>query len=161
MAASVLLPQAQGAWRSDQTMKNFRSVATMLATKCTFLPELNLPMIPINSMKSAGTDWILVSHLCWFVSQAVCSGIYYELAYRLVASDRGSLCCSIYSRALSLNITTLDESIAVTLMSTDMENLCQSAATLRNLGLPASVKLLYPAGLSSSAGLPWALPSLQ
>jgi ATP-binding cassette subfamily C (CFTR/MRP) protein 1 len=55
------------------------------------------------------------------------------MTYRFVTSVRGSLCSLIYTKTLDLGSTALDESVAVSLMSTDTESICQSAATLHEL----------------------------
>ncbi|KAJ5901474.1 hypothetical protein N7495_002002 [Penicillium taxi] len=55
------------------------------------------------------------------------------MTYRFVTSIRGSLCNLIYTKTLDLSSTALDESVAVSLMSTDTESICQSAATLHEL----------------------------
>ena len=55
------------------------------------------------------------------------------MTYRFVTSIRGSLCSLIYTKTLDLSSTALDGSAAVSLMSTDTESICQSAATLHEL----------------------------
>ncbi|KAL2015583.1 hypothetical protein VTK56DRAFT_5216 [Thermocarpiscus australiensis] len=52
---------------------------------------------------------------------------------RFVTSVRGSLCSLIYGKTLELSVTALDESIAVTLMSTDTELICRSFVTLHEV----------------------------
>lgn len=54
---------------------------------------------------------------------AVSNGIYYHMAYRLVTSARGCLISVIYAKTVDLSITALDESVAVTLMSSDVESI--------------------------------------
>lgn len=72
--------------------------------------------------------WLLV-----FTGRAISNGFYYQMAYRFVTSIRGSLCGLIYTKTLDLSSAALEESVAVSLMSTDTESICQSAATLHEL----------------------------
>lgn len=55
---------------------------------------------------------------------AVSNGFYYHMAYRFVTSARGSLVSIIYSKTVYLSIIELDESLAVTLMSSDVQAIC-------------------------------------
>ncbi|KAL2181082.1 P-loop containing nucleoside triphosphate hydrolase protein [Thermothelomyces heterothallicus CBS 202.75] len=66
-------------------------------------------------------------------SNQVSNGFYYHMTYRFVTSVRGSLCGLIYGKTLELSVTALDESIAVTLMSTDTELICRSFVTLHEV----------------------------
>ncbi|KAJ5642139.1 hypothetical protein N7490_006139 [Penicillium lividum] len=55
---------------------------------------------------------------------AVSNGAYYHMTYRFVTCVRGSLVSLIYSKTVDLSITALDESVAVTLMSSDVQSIC-------------------------------------
>lgn len=59
-----------------------------------------------------------------FLGRAVANGSYYHMVYRFITSLRGSLVGIIYSKTVDLSITAMDESAAVTLMSTDTETIC-------------------------------------
>lgn len=59
-----------------------------------------------------------------FLGRAVANGSYYHMVYRFITSLRGSLVGIIYGKTVDLSITALDESAAVTLMSTDTEAIC-------------------------------------
>jgi ATP-binding cassette subfamily C (CFTR/MRP) protein 1 len=70
-----------------------------------------------------------------FLGQAVSSGYYYHMNYRFITKLRGSLVALVYGKTVDLSITALDESIAVTLMSSDTGQLfadlpsCQDVLT--------------------------------
>lgn len=55
---------------------------------------------------------------------ALSNGWYYHMTYRLITSIRGSLISIIYAKTVDLNITALDDSVAVTLMSNDAQAIC-------------------------------------
>ncbi|QGA17136.1 hypothetical protein EYB26_004806 [Talaromyces marneffei] len=55
---------------------------------------------------------------------ALSNGWYYHMTYRLITSVRGSLISIIYAKTVDLNITALDDSVAVTLMSSDSQAVC-------------------------------------
>ena len=59
-----------------------------------------------------------------FIGRAVTNGSYYHMVYRFITSLRGSLVGIIYSKTVDLSISAMDESAAVTLMSTDTETIC-------------------------------------
>jgi hypothetical protein len=46
---------------------------------------------------------------------------------------RGSLVNAIYAQTLDLSVTSLDESAAVTLMSSDVERICDAILSIHNL----------------------------
>lgn len=54
-----------------------------------------------------------------FLGLAVANGTYYHMTYRFVTATRGTLVSLIYFKTVDLSITALDDSIAVTLMSSD------------------------------------------
>ncbi|KAJ5701344.1 hypothetical protein N7488_008892 [Penicillium malachiteum] len=62
----------------------------------------------------------------------ISNGIYYHMSYRLVTSVRGNLVSIIYAKTLDLSITALDESVAVTLMSTDVQEICDGFAEINS-----------------------------
>lgn len=55
------------------------------------------------------------------------------MAYRFVTSVRGSLVSMIYTKTTDLSITALNESAAVTLMSSDVETICQGLANVHEI----------------------------
>jgi ATP-binding cassette subfamily C (CFTR/MRP) protein 1 len=68
-----------------------------------------------------------------FLGLAVSNGFYYHMCYRFVASVRGALVSIIYTKTVDLSITALDESAAVTLMSSDTQVICMAMETLNDL----------------------------
>lgn len=93
---------------------------------------------------------------------ALTNGWYYHMTYRLVTSIRGCLVSIIYAKTVDLSITALDESVAVTLMSSDTQTICNGFEMIHEfwavpLELGVAIFLLYrqlgiaclaPAGLS-------------
>ncbi|KAK3942168.1 P-loop containing nucleoside triphosphate hydrolase protein [Diplogelasinospora grovesii] len=153
MAGGKLLLQAQKSWGSaNQSKKNSLFWSTIWATKYVFLSGM-LSRLCLIGFKYAQpflihrtTDftgdlsqpdevgwgltgaWIVV-----FLGLAISNGFYYHMTYRFVTSVRGSLCSMIYSKTLELSVTALDESSAVTLMSTDSELICTSFVNLHEV----------------------------
>lgn len=68
-----------------------------------------------------------------FLGRAVANGTYYYMVYRFVTSLRGSLVGMIYSKTVDSSITAMDESAAVTLMSTDTETICLAFVQVHEL----------------------------
>ncbi|PMD49040.1 ABC transporter-like protein [Hyaloscypha variabilis F] len=68
-----------------------------------------------------------------FIGRAVAGGAYQHKANRMTTMVRGSLVNSIYKQTLDLSITSLDESAAVTLMSSDVERICQAISPIHSV----------------------------
>lgn len=153
LAARTLLPKARNAFgASNQSNRNALAFSTLWATKYFLLAGV-APRLALAAFKytlpfliSRTTSWtsdpsqsdsigwgLTGAWLLVFLGQAISNGFYYQMTYQLVTSIRGSLCSLIYSKSLDLSITAFDESMAVSLMSTDTESICQSAATLHEL----------------------------
>ncbi|KAJ5511325.1 ABC transporter integral membrane type 1 [Penicillium expansum] len=153
LAARILLPKARNSFgSSNQSNRHSLAFSTLWATKYIFLagvaPRLSLAAfkytLPFlitrttswtaDPSQSDAIGWGLTgAWLLVFLGQAISNGFYYQMTYRFVTSVRGSLSSLIYTKTLDLSSTALDESMAVSLMSTDTESICQSAATLHEL----------------------------
>lgn len=153
LAARTLLQKAQHSFgQSNQSNRHALALSTLWATKYIFLavvtPRLalsafkySLPFLiskttswTSNPSESDATGWGLMgAWLVVFFGQAISNGFYYQMTYRFVTSVRGSLCDLIYTKTLDLSIMSLDESVVVSLMSTDTESICQSVAILHEL----------------------------
>jgi ATP-binding cassette subfamily C (CFTR/MRP) protein 1 len=68
-----------------------------------------------------------------YIGLAVTGGAYQHQANRMATMVRGSLVNAIYAQTLELSITSLDESAAVTLMSSDVERICESLLSIHSL----------------------------
>ncbi|CZR69215.1 related to multidrug resistance-associated protein [Phialocephala subalpina] len=68
-----------------------------------------------------------------YIGMAVAGGAYQHKANRMATMVRGSLVNAIYAQTLDLSITSLDESAAVTLMSSDVERICDSLLPVHNI----------------------------
>ncbi|KAL4781147.1 P-loop containing nucleoside triphosphate hydrolase protein [Aspergillus varians] len=153
LAARTLLPKARSSFGSfNPSSPHALAFSTLWATKYIFLagvaPRLalaafkyTLPFL-ITRTTSWTADLSQPDEIGWgltgawllvFLGQAISNGFYYQMTYRFVTSIRGSLCSLIYVNTLNLSSTALDESMAVSLMSTDTESICQSATTLHEL----------------------------
>ncbi|KAK6217677.1 RAS2 protein [Pestalotiopsis sp. IQ-011] len=151
--ATKLLDNAQRAWSSaNKSKKNALFGSTLLACKWVFLSGV-LPRLCLIALKYTQPflierttgftgdlsqpdeiGWGLTgAWLVVFLGLAICNGFYYHMTYRFVTAARGSLCGMIYCKTLDLSATALDESIAVTLMSTDTENICLTFANLHEV----------------------------
>ncbi|KAK7744548.1 hypothetical protein SLS53_003433 [Cytospora paraplurivora] len=153
LAARTLLPKARDSFgSSNQSNRHALAFSTLWATKYIFLagvaPRLasaafkyTLPFLitrttswTADPSQSVEIGWGLTgAWLLVFLGQAIANGFYYQMTYRFVTSIRGSLCSLIYTKTLDLSSTVLEQSVAVSLMSTDTESICQSAATLHEL----------------------------
>ncbi|KAH8593398.1 putative ATP-binding cassette transporter [Bisporella sp. PMI_857] len=83
-----------------------------------------------------------------FIGLALANGGYWHMCYRFVVSVRGTLVSMIYSKTVDLSITALDESAAITLMSSDTETICNALVFLHEMWavpieLAISLFLLY------------------
>ncbi|CAG8388874.1 unnamed protein product [Penicillium salamii] len=153
LAARKLLLKARESFRSaNQSKRHALAFSTLWATKYIFLagvaPRLalaafkyTLPFLitrttswTADPSQSDAVGWGLTgAWLLVFLGQAISNGFYYQMTYRFVTAIRGSLCSVIFTKTLDLRSTALDESVAVSLMSTDTDSICQSAATLHEL----------------------------
>ncbi|KAK0718041.1 P-loop containing nucleoside triphosphate hydrolase protein [Lasiosphaeria miniovina] len=153
MVARKLLARAQKAWASaNQSRKHSLASSTVWANKSVFSSgvlarlfliafKYSLPFLIKTTTSFSGdasqpdaVGWALTG--AWFlalIGRAISNAFYYQRTYRFVTSVRGSLCTQIFCKTLDLSVTALDESIAVTLMSTDTETICQTSALLHEL----------------------------
>ncbi|KAJ5790163.1 ABC transporter integral membrane type 1 [Penicillium psychrosexuale] len=153
LAARTLLPKARSSFgASNQSSRHALAFSTLWATKYIFLAGV-APRLALAAFKytlpfliTRTTSWtadpsqpdsigwrLTGAWLLVFLGQAISNCFYYQMTYRFVTSIRGSLCSLIYTKTLDLRSTALDGSVAVSLMSTDTESICQSAATLHEL----------------------------
>jgi ABC-type multidrug transport system fused ATPase/permease subunit len=74
---------------------------------------------------------------------AVSNGVFYHMTFRFVTSLRGSLVSIIYSKTVDLSVTALDESVAVTLMSSDVQAICNGFQLINDLwGVPLELAIV-------------------
>jgi len=79
-------------------------------------------------------DWGLAAAFgLVYVGRAVAGGAYQHKANRMATMVRGSLVNAVYKQTLELSITSLDESAAVTLMSSDVERICEAILPIHNV----------------------------
>lgn len=68
-----------------------------------------------------------------YIGLAVTGGAYQHQANRMATMVRGSLVNAIYAQTLDLSVTSLDESAAVTLMSSDVERICEAILPIHSM----------------------------
>ena len=68
-----------------------------------------------------------------YIGMTFSTAIYYHQTYRTIAMVRGALITSIYAKAVKLPSTALDEVAAVTLMSTDVQRICDALEQLHEV----------------------------
>ncbi|OQE34379.1 hypothetical protein PENCOP_c018G04493 [Penicillium coprophilum] len=74
---------------------------------------------------------------------AISNGIFYHMTFRFVTSVRGGLVSIIYSKTVDLSVTALDESVAVTLMSSDVQAICNGLQLINDLwGVPLELVIV-------------------
>ncbi|CEL03679.1 hypothetical protein ASPCAL04825 [Aspergillus calidoustus] len=153
LAARTLLPEARDSFgSSNPSNRHALALSTLSATKYIFLagmaPRLSLAAFKytLPFLIARTTSWtadpsqpdeigwgLTGAWLLVFLGQAISNGFHYQMTYRFVTAIRGSLCSLIYTNTLNVSSTALDESVAVSLMSTDTESICQSATSLHEL----------------------------
>ncbi|KAL2069425.1 hypothetical protein VTL71DRAFT_14104 [Oculimacula yallundae] len=88
----------------------------------------------VDSQDSDSIGWGLTGAFgLVFVGLAVSSGNYYHNTYRFVTTVRGGLVGMVYAKTVDLSITALDESAAITLMSNDVEAICDGFQNLHEI----------------------------
>jgi ATP-binding cassette subfamily C (CFTR/MRP) protein 1 len=105
----------------------FRFMQPLLISSITEL--VNEP----NSESASNRGWGLTAAFgLVYIGLAVTGGAYQHKANRLATMVRGSLVNAIYAQTLDLSITSLDESAAVTLMSSDVQQICDAILPIHN-----------------------------
>lgn len=91
----------------------------------------------VNEPGSEGSDnrgWGLTAAFgLVYIGLAITGGAYQHKANRMATMVRGSLVNAIYAQTLDLSITSLEESAAVTLMSSDVERICTALLPIHNV----------------------------
>jgi ATP-binding cassette, subfamily C (CFTR/MRP), member 1 len=144
MSSAVLRETMQKAW-ADSPKESSRALlwAVLKANRKPLLlciiPRLSLmaftyaqPFLMTRTVsfandlsQSENVGWGLTGAFFFvLLGVALSNGWYYHMTYRFVTSIRGSLVSIIYSKTVDLSITALDESVAVTLMSSDTQTIC-------------------------------------
>lgn len=145
MRTVTLLANSKHAWNTQNRMRSHALArATMRALRwpiayCIF-PRLCLiafkytqPFLIARTItfsdsphESNNIGWGLTAAYGFvYIGTAISNGAYYHMSYRFVTSIRGSLVTLIYAKTVDLSITALDESVAMTLMATDTETICE------------------------------------
>jgi len=87
-----------------------------------------------DSESSNDRGWSLTAAVgLVYIGLAVTGGAYQHKANRMTTMVRGALVNAIYSQTLDLSITNLDESAAVTLMSSDVDRICEAILSIHNM----------------------------
>lgn len=68
-----------------------------------------------------------------YIGLAVTGAAYQHKTNRMATMVRGSLVGAIYAQTLDLSVTSLDESAAITLMSSDVERICDALLPIHNI----------------------------
>jgi ATP-binding cassette, subfamily C (CFTR/MRP), member 1 len=68
-----------------------------------------------------------------YAGMGLSQAIYYHQTYRMITMVRGALVTTIYAKTIELSTTALDESAAVTLMSSDVQNICDALPQLHEV----------------------------
>jgi ATP-binding cassette subfamily C (CFTR/MRP) protein 1 len=68
-----------------------------------------------------------------YIGLAITGGVYQHKANRMATMVRGSLVNAVYRQTLDLSIMGLEESKAVTLMSSDVERICQAIQPIHSV----------------------------
>ena len=85
---------------------------------------INFLVEPVDT-QSTDTGWALTAaYGLDYFGLAVANGAFMHQTYRMVTIARGALVSIVYSQTVDLNLTSVDESAALTLMSTDVERIC-------------------------------------
>lgn len=153
MTSASLKLRAQSTWvTADKTARfalfrsTMRALGPQLAMSifprlCLIALKYSQPFLISRTIQYSGDlsqpeaiGWSLTAAFgLVFFSLAVANGAYWHSCYRFVTSMRGCLVSQIYSKTLDLSITALDESVALTLMATDTETICESFRSMHEL----------------------------
>ncbi|KAG5781567.1 hypothetical protein H9Q73_004760 [Fusarium xylarioides] len=96
----------------------------------------------INPLMKLGFSNSLTEHDLYAIEKSlvgkrlfaqIANAFYWHMTYQFVTAVRGSLISLVYDKTLDLSITAFDESIAVTLMSADTENICLNFASIHEM----------------------------
>jgi ATP-binding cassette subfamily C (CFTR/MRP) protein 1 len=106
----------------------FRFMQPLLISSITEL--VNEP----DSESASNRGWGLTAAFgLVYIGLAVTGGAYQHKANRLATMVRGSLVNAIYAQTLDLSITSHDESAAVTLMSSDVQRICDAILPIHSI----------------------------
>lgn len=87
-----------------------------------------------NSKSADNRGWGLTAAVgLVYFGLALTGGAYQHKANRMATMVRGSLVNAVYAQTLDLSIISLDESAAVTLMSSDVERICEPLISIHNM----------------------------
>ncbi|KUJ09415.1 ABC transporter-like protein [Mollisia scopiformis] len=126
-ARSMLGPFTSAVW-PRLALTFFRFMQPLLISSITKLVQ------EPNSEASSDRGWGLTAAVgLVYVGLAITGGAYQHKANRMATMVRGSLVNAIYTQTLDLSITSLDESAAVTLMSSDVERICEALLPIHNI----------------------------
>lgn len=127
MSRAMLSPFFAGVF-PRLTLTFFRFMQPLLISRITKL--VSEP----NSESATDRGWGLTAAFgLVYIGLAIAGGAYQHKANRLATMVRGSLVNAIYAQTLDLSITSLDESAAVTLMSSDVERICEALLPIHQI----------------------------
>ncbi|RDW82931.1 cyclic peptide transporter [Coleophoma crateriformis] len=158
LSSIVLKRQAETSWaRANKTRSHALFWSTLNANRvklaASMFPRLALigfryvqPFLLSQTVDFVGRKeesdsigWGLTgAFLVVFLGIAIASAIYSHTCYRFVTAVRGTLVSMIYAKTVDLSITALNESAAITLMSSDTvmakkESICSSFQNLHEI----------------------------
>jgi ATP-binding cassette subfamily C (CFTR/MRP) protein 1 len=114
-----------------------------------FLIQRTINYVADRENQPSNVGWGLVgAYAIIYVGQALLTAAYNHLLNRCIVQIRGGLVSLIYSKTIDLSITALDESAALTLMSTDVQTIADSLIWLHDswgsaIEVGIAVYLLY------------------
>ncbi|KAE9371145.1 putative multidrug resistance-associated protein [Stipitochalara longipes BDJ] len=152
MSSSVLRKRGQKLWSTaNKSISNALFWSTLNSTRRQFVicifPRLCLiafryaqPFLLsrtadfVKSKDAKNIGWGLTGAFgIVFLGSAVADVLYSHMTFRFTTAIRGTLVSMIYEKTVDLSITALDESAAITLMSSDTETICGSFSNLHEL----------------------------
>ena len=116
-----------------------------------FLIQRTINYVADRENQASNIGWGLVgAYALVYVGQALLTAAYNHLLNRCIVQIRGGLVSLIYSKTIDLSITALDESAALTLMSTDVQTIADSLIWLHDswgsaIEVGIAIYLLYRA----------------
>ncbi|KAF7954900.1 uncharacterized protein EAE97_000159 [Botrytis byssoidea] len=113
--------------KSTSSLTFFRFMQPFLINKI-----ISLVSDPESKSPNIGWGLIAASGLI-YIGLALTASASQHKANRMTTMVRGSLISAIYSHTLELSLTNLDQSTAVTLMSSDVERICVALQPIHNL----------------------------
>lgn len=113
----------------------------MIPRLCVVALQLSQPFLVQESITFVDTSesqhtigyGLIGAYACVYIGNAIFQGIWQYQAYRAITMIRGGLIYMIYSKMMDIKLGNITESAALTLMSTDVEQISRSLQYMNDI----------------------------